>query len=73
VLASTPYWQRLLVLAPAFVIGAGAVLAVLILLGRSMKQSIADSNHKGLIYVGLVLMLIFVAIGTILGIKLPRE
>ena len=37
-IASAPHWQRLVVLAPVFLIGAGLVLGVLILLGRAFAQ-----------------------------------
>jgi hypothetical protein len=35
VLATEPLWERLIILAPALVIGVGLVAAVLILLGRA--------------------------------------
>ena len=71
--ASAPQWQRLLILIPAFVIGGGIVLAVLILLGKALVQSIRESGHRGLIYLALVALVAAVALLTYLGIELPRE
>jgi hypothetical protein len=71
--AATPEWQRLLVLAPVFVIGAGVVAAVLILLGRAFADSVRDSGHKRLILAGAVAVVGAVVLMTYLGIKLPKE
>ena len=72
-LASAPHWQRLLILLPAFIIGGGLVLGVLILLVRAMAQTIRESGHPRLIYAGFVLLFGVVVLATYLGIKLPRE
>jgi hypothetical protein len=72
-LAATPVWQRLLVLAPAFVIGAGLVAAVLILLGRAFADSVRESGHKRLMLVGAVGLVGLVMILTYLGVELPKE
>lgn len=71
--ASAPQWQRLLILIPAFVIGAGIVLAVLILLGRALAQSVRESGHRRAIYLSLVALVAVVALLTYLGVELPRE
>lgn len=71
--ASAPQWQRLLILVPAFVIGAGIVGAVLILLGRAFAQSIRESGHRRLLFAALVILVAVVALLTYLGIELPRE
>ena len=71
--ASAPHWQRLVVLAPVLVIGAGIVLGVLILLGRAFSQSVRESGHKRLIVVGLVVMCCAVVVLTYLGVSLPKE
>ena len=71
--ATAPQWERLLILLPVFVIGAGIVLAVLILLVRAMAQSIRESGHKRLIYISLVALVGVVVLLTYLGIELPRE
>ena len=72
-IASTPEWQRLLILAPAFVIGGGIVLAVCILLTRAFIQSVQESGHRRLLLVAFVALIGVVALVTYLGIELPRE
>jgi hypothetical protein len=71
--ASTPHWQRLVVLAPVFIIGAGLVLGVLILLGRAFKHSVRESGHQRVIIAGLIALAGAVVFLTYLGIELPRE
>jgi hypothetical protein len=71
--ASTPHWQRLLVLLPALIIGGGLVLGVFILLGRAFASSVRDSGHKRLIVAGLVALAGVVVLLTYLGVELPRE
>jgi hypothetical protein len=71
--AATPEWQRLLVLAPVFVIGAGVVAAVLILLGRAFADSVRESGHKRLILAGVVGLIGVVVLLTYLGVNLPKE
>jgi hypothetical protein len=73
VIASAPAWQRWLTLAPVFVIGAGLVLAVLILLGRGLAISIRESGHKRLILSGLGVLAVLVVVLTYLGVELPKE
>jgi threonine/homoserine/homoserine lactone efflux protein len=73
VVASAPLWQRLLILVPAFVIGGGLVVAVLILLGRAMAQTVRESQHPRWFYIGFVVLAGVVALLTYLGVKLPRE
>jgi hypothetical protein len=72
-LASTPEWQRYVVLLPVFVVGAGLVIAVLILLGRALASSVRESGHQRLVIGALVALAGLVAILTYLGIELPRE
>jgi len=72
-LATTPEWQRMLTLAPVFVIGAGVVAAVLILLGRAFVDSFRESGHKRLMLVTAVAIVGAVVLLTYLGIKLPKE
>ena len=72
-IASAPQWQRLFILVPAFVIGGGIVLAVLIVLGRAFAQSVRESEHQRWIFAGLVALVGVVALVTYLGIELPRE
>ena len=71
--ASAPHWQRLLVLVPVFVIGAGLILGCLILLGRAGAQTIRESKHPRWFYFGAVGLVGVVAVLTYLGVKLPRE
>jgi hypothetical protein len=73
VLASTPDWQRFIVLLPALVIGAGLVAGILILLGRAFAESVRGSGHTRLIAAGLVGVAVLIGILTYLGIELPRE
>jgi hypothetical protein len=72
-LASTPHWQRLVTLAPVFVIGVGLVAAVLILLGRAFAASVRESGHQRLILVGLAVVTVLVVVLTYLGVSLPKE
>ena len=72
-LATTPYWQRLLVLVPVFVVGIGLILGVMILLSRAFVQFIRESEHKNWIYAGCVGLVAAIALLTYLGIKLPKE
>ena len=60
-------------LAPAFVVGAGLIAGVLILLGRALAQSIRESGHTRLILVGLAGVVAAVVVLTYLGVSLPKE
>ena len=71
--ASTPEWERLVALAPVFIIGAGLVLGVLILLGRAFVHSVRESGHKRAVVAGLVVVAGAVVVLTYLGVELPRE
>jgi hypothetical protein len=73
VIGSAPHWQRLVVLAPALVIGGGLVLGVLILLGRAFADSVRESGHKRLILTGLAVVAAAVVVLTYLGVQLPKE
>jgi ABC-type anion transport system duplicated permease subunit len=72
-LFTEPLWQRLIILAPALVVGIGLITVVLILLGRAFVETVRESGHKNLIYVGLVVTAVFIGILTYLGVELPRE
>jgi len=72
-LAATERWQRLLILAPAIVIGAGIVAAVVLLLIRAFLDSISDMQHKRLLWVGAAALVGVVVLLTYLGVKLPKE
>ena len=73
VIASASHWQRFVVLLPAFVIGAGLVLGVLILLGRGFAHTVRESGHKRLILTGLGGLVVVVVVLTYLGVELPKE
>ena len=70
---TTPYWQRLVVLLPVFIIGGGLVLGITILLGRAFVQSVRESGHTRLIYASVGLLFVVVVILTYLGVSLPKE
>jgi len=71
--ASAPHWQRLVVLAPVFIVGGGLVLGVLIVLGRAFVHSVRESGHKRVIVAGLIVLAGAVVVLTYLGVELPRE
>ena len=65
--------ERILLLAPALVIGTGLVLGVLILLGRAAAESIRELERPRLV-VGLILGgLVLLAILSVIGVELPKE
>ena len=66
-------WGKLAVLAPAFIIGGGIFFASMMLLLRAFMQNFRESDHKGLIYIGLAIVVVAGVILTYLGIKLPRS
>jgi hypothetical protein len=72
-LAAEPLWQRLIILAPALVIGVGLVAAVMILLGRAFVETARQSGHQRLIYGGLIVLAGVIGLLTYLGVELPRE
>jgi hypothetical protein len=72
-LAETARWERLLVLAPVFVVGAGLVLAVLILLIRAFIDSVRDVRHKEILWIGGLALVVLVVVLTLLGVDLPKE
>jgi hypothetical protein len=73
VLGATTHWERLIVLAPVFIVGAGLVVGTLILLGRAFADSYRGSDHKRLLLFGLIALVGVVVLLTYLGISLPRE
>ena len=72
-LAATERWQRLLILAPAIVIGVGLVAAVLILLVRAFMDSVRDMKHKRLLWIGAAALVGVVVLLTYFGVELPKE
>jgi hypothetical protein len=65
--------ERLVILLPALVVGAGLIGAVLILLGRALVVTIRESGHPRWILGGLVALAGAIALLTYLGVELPRE
>jgi hypothetical protein len=72
VLAATR-WERLVILVPALIVGAGLVAAVFILLGRAFVASVRESGHPRLIIGGLVAVAGLIVLLTFLGVTLPKE
>jgi len=72
-LVATARWERLLTLAPVFIVGIGLVAAILILLGRAFADSIRDVRNKRLIAVGGAVLVGLVVLLTYLGVNLPKE
>ncbi len=73
VIAAVPYWQRLIILLPTFVIGGGLIVGILILMGRAFKQFFDELGHKRLIWVGIAVVVASVLVLTWFGISLPKE
>ena len=65
--------ERLIILLPAFVIGAGLVGGVFILLGRAFANSVRESGHPRVVVGSLVALGVVIVILTWLGVTLPRE
>jgi hypothetical protein len=73
-LAETAHqWERLIVLAPVFVIGVGLVLAVIILLVRAFLDSVSEVKHKQFLWIGAGALVAVVVLLTYLGVNLPKE
>ena len=66
-------WERLVVLVPAMIVGAGLVAGVFILLGRGFAVTVRESGHPRLIIGGLVALAGVIVVLTYLGVNLPRE
>ena len=72
-LLATSTWEKFVVWLPAVVVGAGMVLAVLILLGRAFADSVREWGHPRWLAAGAVTLLAVVVVLTWLGVSLPRE
>jgi hypothetical protein len=66
-------WERLVILVPALIVGAGLVAGVFILLGRAFAATVRESRHPRLIIGGLVVLAGAIVLLTYLGVSLPRE
>ena len=72
-LANASTWERVVILAPALVLGGGIVLGVLILLGRAFMATVRESGHPRVLWGGVVVIVGLVVLLTWLGVQLPRE
>ena len=72
-LADGSTWERVVILAPALVIGAGLVLGVMILLGRAFMATVRESGHPRVLWGGVAVVVGLVVLLTWLGVELPRE
>jgi hypothetical protein len=72
-LLATGSWTKVVIWLPALVFGTGMVLAVLILLGRALADSVREWGHPRLLAAGAVALLAVVVVLTWLGVSLPRE
>jgi hypothetical protein len=72
-LLATAEWERIVIWAPAIVIGTGLVGAVMILLGRAFAESVRSSEHPRWIIGGLVALGGVIVLLTYLGVELPKE
>jgi hypothetical protein len=72
VIAATS-WERIVILVPALIVGAGLIGAVFILLGRAFVDSVRESGHPRLIIGGLVAVVGLIVLLTFLGVTLPKE
>jgi hypothetical protein len=71
--AAASRWERIVILAPVFVIAAGLIAGIFILLGRGLVETIRESGHPRLIIGSLVALLGVIVLLTYLGVELPRE
>ena len=72
-LADASTWERVVILAPALVIGGGLVLGVMILLGRAFMATVRESGHPRVLWGGVAVIVGLVVLLTWLGVDLPRE
>jgi hypothetical protein len=72
-LAAASTWERVVILAPALVLGGGLVLGVMILLGRAFVATVRESGHPRVLWGGVAVILGLVVLLTYLGVELPRE
>lgn len=72
-LLSAARWERLVVLAPVFLVALGLVAAVFILLARGFAQTVREAKHPRWIVAALAGLVGVVVLLTYLGVSLPRE
>jgi FtsH-binding integral membrane protein len=72
-LLSAARWERLIVLAPVFLVAFGLVAAVFLLLARGFAQTVREAKHPRWIVAALVGLVGAIVLMTYLGVELPRE
>ena len=72
-LGATSVWERLVIWAPAIIVGTGIVLATLILLGRAFMATLREAGHPKWVYGSLAALVGVIVLLTWLGVELPRE
>lgn len=72
-LLAASHLERIVILAPAIVVGGGLVLGVLILMGRAFADSIREFGHPRLLLAGAIGLVAVVVLLTWLGVELPKE
>jgi hypothetical protein len=72
-LAAASVWERVIILAPALVIGGGIVLGVMILLGRAFMATVRESGHPRVLWGSVAVIVGLVLLLTWLGVNLPKE
>ena len=65
--------ERAIYLAPVLVVGAAAVIGLVLLWGKVALQAIRDSKRPRLVVALWVGGFVLIALLTVLGINLPRE
>jgi hypothetical protein len=65
--------ERAVYLAPVLVVGAAAVIGLVLLWGKVALQAIRDSRRPRLVVALWIAGFALIALLTFLGIKLPRE
>lgn len=65
--------EKAVYLAPVIVIGAAAVVGLLILWGKVAAQSLRESRRPRLVLALWLAGLVLLVVLTVLGVKLPRE
>ena len=65
--------ERAIYLAPVIVVGAAAVVGLLLLWGKVALQAIRDSRRPRLVVALWLIGFAVIALLTVLGVELPRE
>lgn len=65
--------ERAIYLAPVLVVGAAAVIGLVLLWGKVALQAIRDSRHPRRVVAFWLIGFAVIALLTVLGVELPRE